>query len=111
MRKVKIYQRDVLLGTVECPDNVRAPMSPAELKHWPCHLLIRSKSWLFDVRVGDFTLEQRDDEVVIVAQPCLGPGDIGCIIGFEAAEGKEHYSEDTEMTALADQVLREHRGY
>ncbi|WP_156029261.1 hypothetical protein [Sphingobium sp. DC-2] len=95
------------------PGSFRPPITQAELDALPATLFIRSRSWLYDVRPGDVRLELRIlsglEEVVAVASPRLGPGDVGCIIGFEADEGHEAMRPDEKMISLADQLLRGHR--
>jgi hypothetical protein len=115
MRKVKLYQRDRLIGTLEMPDAFRPPIEQAYLDSIPSQMIARSRSWLFDVRPGDFNLKLRGDgdeqEVVVIATARLMPDDIGCVIGFEPAEGCEHYAADEVLITLADDVagkVRQH---
>jgi hypothetical protein len=108
MRALPIFWRDKQVGTVAVPDSFRPPMSSVELAAFSA-VCLRSRSWLFDIRPGDFTVEERDGSFVLLASSRLGPGDIGCLAGFEAAEGHENFC-DEEMIEIAAQVLREHSG-
>lgn len=45
-------------------------------------LPVRSTSWLYDPRPGDFRVETREGQQVIVADPTLGPGDLEAVAGF-----------------------------
>lgn len=105
-RRLKIYQRDELVGTLPAPDSFRLPMSDAEIAAIPASLLARSRSSLFAVRSGDFRLQRRgqgaDEELVIIAAWSICPGDFGLLVGFEPAEGKEHFRADDDLAAIFD---------
>ena len=113
MRRIAVIWHDQVRGTVPVPDNIRPPLSQAELASLPAWLFIKSRSWLFEVRPGDFTFELRSidgrDDVVAVASNRLGPGDIGCIVGFEPTATDAVCAPDEGMIALADQVAKDLR--
>jgi hypothetical protein len=67
---LKIFQEDRFVGTV--------PGYP-----------VVSTSFIFDVRPGDFKVEERDGEKVLVASPMIGPGDFECLAGFRNQHGVE----------------------
>ncbi|EPR09913.1 hypothetical protein M527_07250 [Sphingobium indicum IP26] len=108
MRRISIIWHDQVRGTVPVASGIRPPISPEDLAAIPAGLFIRSRSWLFDVRPGDFVFELRRvngrPDVVIVASHKLGPGDIGCIVGFEPAEMEDICVPDEEMLGLADRI-------
>lgn len=106
------HGRDV--GTIALPDSFRPPLSTfqlGKLSAVPAHA-IRSRSWLFEPRPGDFRAEVRrwstGDGLVVVADDRLGPGDIGCIVGFEPASGCEDFANEY-LIALAARIAREAR--
>ena len=109
MRRAKVFWCDEQVGTLEVPDSYRPPITQAELDRIPAMLIGRSRSWLFDVRPGDLRLELRGEgrteEVVVVASHRLGPGDVGCLVGFEATA--DACRPDETMIDLADKVLRD----
>lgn len=111
MRRISVIWHDQVRGTVPVPENIRPPLSPADLASLPAWLFIRSRSWLFEVRPGDFAFEMRSIngrvDVVAVASNKLGPGDIGCIVGFEAVDGETVCTADEEMIGLADALAKD----
>ena len=113
MRRISVIWQDKVRGTIPVPENIRAPLSPADLASLPAWLFIKSRSWLFEVRPSDFAFEMRSIDgridVVAVASNKLGPGDIGCIVGFEAADGVTVCSANEEMIGLADQLAKDFR--
>lgn len=62
------------VGRVPVPDSLRPPMSPEEIKDFPLHLIIRSTSFLFQPRPGDFYLRECGREFEIHATHRLGSG-------------------------------------
>lgn len=110
-RRIALWWHDKAVGTIEVPDSFRPPITQAELDGIPCILFIRSRSWLFDVRPGDVTLHVREidgrEAVVAIASPRMGPGDIGCIVGFEASADHPHVRMDDDDVALADEILKQ----
>jgi hypothetical protein len=111
MRKLKLYQQDRLVGTLEVPDVFEAGMAQAYLDAIPSKMIARSRSWMFEIWPGDFRLKIRADgnerEIVVTAAARLMPCDIGCLIGFEPAEGCADYVADEVVIALADDVIGE----
>lgn len=114
MRRIPLFWHNDLVGTIEVPDSFRPPITQAELDAIPCILFIRSRSWIYQVRPGDVMLQIRQndgrDDVVAVATERMGPGDIGCILGFEPAPGHEHVRADGGLLDLADEVLSDFLG-
>ena len=109
MRKAKVFQGDELVGTLDVPDSYRPPITQSELDAIPSSHIAQSRSWLMDIRPGDFRLELREDgraqEVVVVAHRSLAPGDFGCVAGFSAATGREELHDASDSIAMADEVL------
>ncbi|WP_417615363.1 hypothetical protein [Parasphingorhabdus sp.] len=105
--KLPVFWHDKLAGHLPMPDNFRPPMSEAELQIFTnmLPLVIQSTSFLFDVRLGDFTLKMRGEEMVVEATVRLGPGDISCIKGLIPAD--DAFEPDTEMAEIVSRVLRE----
>ncbi|WP_298810492.1 hypothetical protein [uncultured Sphingomonas sp.] len=110
MRKLKLFYRDIEVGTLPAPDNFRPPITQAELDGIPAMLIARSRSWLLDIRPSDLRLELRGDEIVVIASDKLGPGDIGCLVGFEHSAEGAFCTPDESMISLAGDVLRANGG-
>ena len=93
-------------GLLPLPEHFRLPLSQDDLARFNMMLgaFIKSTSFLFDPRSGDFNLEIKDGELVILASRTLGPGDIECIKGLLPAAG---YERDREMAKIENQVLNE----
>lgn len=111
IRRIALWWHDHAVGSIEVPASFRAPIAQAELDAIPCTLFIRSRSWLYDVRPGDVTLHVRTidgrEEVVAIASPRMCPGDIGCIVGFEASPDHPHVRPDEKAIARADEILKQ----
>lgn len=111
MRRIRLFWHDREAGTIPVPDSYRPPITQRELDAIPAMLIVRSRSWLFDVRAGDVRLELRSaenrEEVVAVADRRLGPGDIGCIVGFEPASDRDDLRPDEELLGIADSIFRQ----
>ncbi|MAM40690.1 MAG: hypothetical protein CL949_19795 [Erythrobacter sp.] len=111
IRRIPLLWRDETIGTIQVPAFIRPPITQAELDGIPCALFVRSRSWLFDVRPGDVKLHlcvtERKDAVVAIASQRLGPGDIGCIIGFEASAARSDIRADEEIITIADEIMRQ----
>lgn len=114
MRRIPLLWRNEQIGTIEVPDSFRVPITQAELDAIPTVLFVRSRSWLYDVRQGDVTLqlhgEAENEQVVAVATHRMGPGDIGFIVGYVAGPDHQDIQADEEMIDLANQLLQEQRG-
>lgn len=110
MNRLNVFQGDRRVGSIPAPDSFRMPMSTSEMEAIPALLIARSSSWLFKVRDGDFWLAVRDDALVVEAALNICPGDFGLVVGFQPAEGCEHFQAEPEMLEVADKVWREHVG-
>ncbi|MEA3390137.1 MAG: hypothetical protein U9R64_12810 [Pseudomonadota bacterium] len=110
MRRILLFWLGQPVGTIEVPDSFRMPISQDELDRIPTMLIIRSRTWLYDVRWGDVVLKIQPingvDEVVAVASERMCPGDIGCIAGFEASPDRQDVRPDEFILSLADALLR-----
>ena len=93
-------------GLLPLPEHFRLPLSQDDLARFNMMLgaFIKSSSFLFEPRSGDFKLEIVENELVILASRTLGPGDIECIKGLLPADG---YDRDLEMAKIENQVLTE----
>lgn len=112
MRQIPLIWHGDQVGTIEVADSFRPPITQPQLDAIPTRLFIRSRSWLYDVRHGDVTLQLRDingcKEVIASACSRMCPGDLGCIIGFQASPDRPDLAADEEMIILADNILRKH---
>lgn len=113
MRRIPIFWNDRDVGTIAVPDSFRPPIAQADLDRIPTGLFVRSRSAIYDVRPGDVRLELRgagrDEEVVAISTPRLGPGDVGCIDGFEPAAGCEDFAPDQDMIELGARFMQSNK--
>lgn len=111
MRDITMFWHDDQVGTISVPDSFRPPITQAQLDSIPATLFIRSRSWLYEVRPRDVLLQLRTisnrEEVVAVADRRMGPGDLGCIIGFVPAADRPDLNADEDMISLSDQILKQ----
>ena len=108
LHKLPLYWRDTLAGHLPMMQHFRPPMSEAELAEFSqmLPLVIRSTSFLLDVRSGDFRLAIVGDEMRIIARDRLCPGDISCIESLIPAD--PIFERDEEERALEQSILAEH---
>lgn len=77
----------------------------------------RSNHAMFDIRPGDFKMDDLGDGPVIIAHNSIGSGDFACIPGFETVEGREIRStaieaydklaKEAEMDRVIDKLVKE----
>ena len=103
MRRLNVFHCGDLVGTLAAPETLRPPMSEAELTGFPTAKIWWSRSPIYEVRPGDLQLAVtglgRGEELIIVASHRLGPGDIGCLVGFEPTDATGIYAPDEEDAA------------
>lgn len=107
--QLPVHWHGRMVGHLPVPVNIRPPMSDVEIAEFSLMLpvFIRSASFLFNVRPGDFKLQIIDGEMSILANMRLGPGDIGCIKGLIPADPV--FERDEHDKALEEAVIDQFR--
>jgi hypothetical protein len=108
MHRLPVHHRGRAVGSLAVPEQFRLPLSQIEISMFNmiAWTIMRSRSWLFIPRAGDFKLELVGGELAIVAGPRICPGDLSLLEGFEASA--EGYESDPEIEAVATEVARQH---
>lgn len=85
--RIDIYQGDVLIGSV--PDEG-----------------LRSRSFIFDIRPGDFRRTTRDGKEILEASRMICPGDFACLEGFRQSPKLPGCYSDTSHAEVFDAMAR-----